>query len=581
MMLPMRMKRILCVACAVVCFSTGATPQNGLKTILEKRGVQLIRAARNASAENSVRTYALFVQSLAAALEKEGNPGLSARLASGFADPARHDFPLAEFAWITHVFAREMYADSVIRNTAELIRFRTFATDTPNRKNPEFIRQKEFLHSLAVRLGLHFRDADGFIQEIWIGDGEESFGLMSHSDVQPVDTSGWIHDPWSGAIVDGRIWGRGTIDDKGPIVAVMFSMRAILDSGLPLKKRIILLVGTDEESANEDLDTYLKSHKAPDQTIVVDSNYPVICAEKGWCGAWVEIPGNTVQPPERGPYLVDMRGGFSSSIIPDKAVAKLMLAGSGNLDSLTRFKALLESEGGAFMLEHAGSRLSVERTGDTLVVTARGKSVHSSIPARGHNALMDLLVFIDRDVRPAMNAYALLARFAAQEIGFEQNGATLGIAHHDDFMGDVTVAGDMFQTTDTTVLFMFNFRVPRGVDSLSLEQALRKRYDEFEKNNSVRLKITHYIQTALYNDPGTPFVQRLMDIYNTVTGEKRSAQSIGGGTYAKRLPHAVVFGPAMPDEEYLGHQPNENIAIDTLLKNIELLAHTMTELGME
>jgi len=96
----------------------------------------------------------------------------------------------------------------------------------------------------------------------------------------------------------------------------------------------------------------------------------------------------------------------------------------------------------------------------------------------------------------------------------------------------------------------------------------------------VKLKVTHYISAPLYNDPGSPFVQRLLAIYNAVTGEKRMPQSIGGGTYAHRIPNAVVFGPALPDEEYLGHQPNELLKVSTLIRNIEILTHTMFDFGL-
>ncbi|MEK9136412.1 MAG: Sapep family Mn(2+)-dependent dipeptidase [Bacteroidota bacterium] len=473
-----------------------------------------------------------------------------------------------------------MYKDSTIKYTGELIRFKTFATDVPNRRNREFIRQKEFLRNLAQRLGLNFNDVGGFVQEIWIGGGSESFGIMSHSDVQPVDSTGWIRDPWSGAIIDGTIWGRGAIDDKGPIVAVMYGMRALLDSGLPIRKKIVLLVGTDEESANDALNTYLKPHKPPDQTIVVDSNFPVICAEKGWCGAWLELPKSNTPPAGFGPYVVHLSSGFSESIVPDKAVAKLMVAGARSRDAVRVFTTLLETKARTFMEKRHGSKLTVEIAGDTVVINAFGKSVHSSIPRGGHNALMDLLVFLDRDIQPLRNDYALMAKFAATNIGFELDGKSLGIGHHDAFMGDVTVAADMFQPTDTTVMFMFNFRVPKGMERKRIEQALQKRYGEFNKRYGVKLKATHYISSAVYTDPASPFVQKLLGIYNSVTGENRQPQSIGGGTYAKRLPNAVVFGPAMPDEEYLGHQHNEHIKISTLIRNIELLTHAMVEFGM-
>jgi acetylornithine deacetylase/succinyl-diaminopimelate desuccinylase-like protein len=190
---------------------------------------------------------------------------------------------------------------------------------------------------------------------------------------------------------------------------------------------------------------------------------------------------------------------------------------------------------------------------------------------------MDLLVFLNEYVEPQPNAVSLMAKFAATYIGLELNGATLGIAHHDDFMGDVTVAGNMFETNKDSVMFMFNFRIPKGIDLIKVEATLNARLKEFSDKYGVHFSDQRYLDAPLYNDPQGPFVQRLLSIYNRVTGENRQAESTGGGTYAKRIPNAVVFGPKMPDTEYLGHQPNEHIKLSTLNRNIEVLTYTMSE----
>ena len=549
---------------------------DALISILESRGSELIKHATEIGSGDSRAVYARFVKLVAAELSKAGDEETANRITDVINQPDKYEIPKAEIAWITHTFAREFYQDEIIKKTGELIRFKTYASDVPNRFNPEFIEQKEYLRKLAERLGLNFNDVDGYIQEIWIGEGNESFGIMSHSDVQPVGVSEWRYDPWSGETIDGMLWGRGAVDDKGPIVAVMYGMRALLDSGLPLKKKIILLVGTDEESANEDVSTYLKTHAAPDETIVVDSNYPVVCAEKGWGGIWLRLPRSPIQRTRKGLYISHLQSGFSPSIVPEKATAKLMSVGLSNAEAIQ----ILESKRDKFVKERSAARLSIELAGDTLLVTAYGKSVHSSRPATGHNALMDLLVFLDREINPLRNEIALMAKFASTYIGFELNGKSLGIEHHDDFMGNVTVAGDMFQTEDSTVMFMFNFRMPRGVELAAIETSLTVRFQDFSNAYGVNFSITKYIDSPLYNDPNSVFVQRLLRIYNSITGENRKPQSTGGGTYAKRIPNAVVFGPVMPDEEYLGHQPNEHMKISTLIRNIEILTHTLVEFGM-
>ncbi|MBI2429794.1 MAG: Sapep family Mn(2+)-dependent dipeptidase [Ignavibacteriales bacterium] len=558
----------------LIFISNNVSARENLASLLASRGSAMITEAKSAGTDSKA-IYARFVERIAGELAESGDTTTAGKVRGAVKNHSTN-FPRTEFAWITHTFAREYYKEEIIRETAELIKFKTYATDVPNRKNPEFIRQKEYLRSLAEKLGLKFNDVDGYVQEIWIGDGPESFGLMSHSDVQPVAPEEWSHDPWSGDVIDGKIWGRGAVDDKGPIVAIMYGMKALLDSGFPLKKKIILLVGTDEESENEDVAEYLKRKKVPDQTIVVDSNFPVICAEKGWCGIWLHIPKHAGSSKGKGLLVISLQSGFSASIVPERAFATIV----STKESPANAKKEIEKKIAAFIKRRSGAKINVTITGDTLVVTAWGKTVHSAQPEQGHNALMDLLVFLDNDLKVLPNAYGLMSKFAARYIGFELDGKSLGIAHTDDFMGSVSVAGTMFSTTDTTVMFMFNFRVPKGIDSATVVGELESRFEKFGKEHDFKFSDTRYISNAHYFDPKSPFVQKLLTMYNSVTKENRKAQSIGGGTYAHRLPNAVVFGPALPEEEYLGHQPNEYFLVSTLVKNIEILTHTMFEFGM-
>lgn len=553
-----------------------AQPSETFTTLVKTRGKALMKEAGSKDKTDGKAVFLRFIDILARETGKAGDKTTASRLTRAVTDPNTKDIPKTELAWATHVFARECYKDDIIRETAELMQFKTYATDVPNRENPEFVKQKHYLETLAGKLGLNFRDVGGYVQEIWIGGGKESFGIMSHSDVQPVDEKGWSHDPWSGAIIDGKIWGRGSVDDKGPIVAVMYGMRALLDTRLPLQKKIILLVGTDEESANEDVATYLKTNSAPDQTIVVDSNFPVVCAEKGWCGVWLNIPRDAGNNTGKGLLVTGVQAGFSPSIVPEKAKATIV-----NTDGMaSSAKSVLEAKAKSFMQKRKGSKITITASADTLHLTASGKSVHSASPEKGHNALMDLLVFLDKDAAVLPNAYGLMAKFASTYIGFELNGKSLGVAWKDDFMGEVSVSANMFSETDTTLMYMFNFRIPKGIDSTTIVHALDSRFEEFGTKHGFKFSDTRYISKPLYNDPESPFVQKLLGIYNSVTGEKRKAQSTGGGTYAKRIPNAVVFGPALPDEEYLGHRPDEYLKVSTLIKNIEILTQTLVEFGL-
>jgi len=74
--------------------------------------------------------------------------------------------------------------------------------------------------------------------------------VMAHQDVVPV-TPGtekdWKYAPFAGTIADGAVWGRGTIDDKGSLVALFEAMEALAAQGFKPKRTIILVSGHDEE----------------------------------------------------------------------------------------------------------------------------------------------------------------------------------------------------------------------------------------------------------------------------------------------------------------------------------------------
>jgi dipeptidase D len=547
-----------------------------LPALLQEHGAEFVSAAKAESDTTSTAIFQRYVAALVNELKDNGDRKIAERVIRAFSKSDTMRFSRSDAAWIIHTFAREFYGEDIVRSTSRLIQFRTFNNGVPNRLNPEFVQQRQFLDSLAGALGLNVLDHDGYVQEIWIGDGKESFGLATHGDVQPVDSSSWSVNPWQGLVRDGKIWGRGAIDDKGPIIAILYGMRAILDSGLPLRQRVVLLVGSDEESDNTDLETYLKDNKPPDRTVVVDMRYPVISAEKGWCGAWIELPLTTTNSYGNYFQVVRMEAGNSWSVTPGRATAWLTTVGL-EPQGTAQYLQLLA---GRFVHDHPGANLTVETSHDTVVAVALGRSVHSSIPEEGRNALTDLAVFLDGYAHPFLNEYALMARFLSRDIGYEFDGTTLGIAHIDPFMGSVTVAPCMMASTDSTVMLMYNIRIPRGISVDSLQQAIQTCYENFDRENQVQLRTHHYFSEPHYVDPSDPFVRDLLHIYNTITQENGVASSMGGMTYAHRLPNAVVFGPAMPEDTYTGHAADEYIPLPTLIRNIEILTHTMIEFGM-
>ncbi len=91
--------------------------------------------------------------------------------------------------------------------------------------------------------------AGGALHVTWRGDGAAPIVLMAHYDVVPVADQRWARDPFAGAIEDGLVHGRGALDDKGPLVAVLEAVEGLLEEGFRPAGDVHLVFGHDEEVA--------------------------------------------------------------------------------------------------------------------------------------------------------------------------------------------------------------------------------------------------------------------------------------------------------------------------------------------
>ena len=105
------------------------------------------------------------------------------------------------------------------------------------------------LMDLAKELGFEVRDYDGYAAAVDFGTEGKEVGILSHIDVVPAG-NGWTRKPFLPEICDGKMYGRGTVDDKGPLVACLYAMKAIRESGLPIRNHVRHIIGCDEETGH-------------------------------------------------------------------------------------------------------------------------------------------------------------------------------------------------------------------------------------------------------------------------------------------------------------------------------------------
>ena len=167
--------------------------------------------------------------------------------------------------------------------------------------------------NLAKKLGFKAEKFDNYAMHIDMGEGKETLGILAHVDVVP-EGDNWTYPPYSGTIADGKIYGRGTLDDKGPAIISLFAMKAIADSGIKLNKKIRMILGADEESGSACLKYYFGELKMPypDIAFTPDSSFPVTYAEKGSVRVKIKKKFSTLKD-------VVIKGGNAFNSVPNEA----------------------------------------------------------------------------------------------------------------------------------------------------------------------------------------------------------------------------------------------------------------------
>lgn len=459
----------------------------------------------------------------------------------------------------------------------EVIRFPTY-----EHNDEAHAAQKAWLAATAKELGFVTRDA-GKITEIELPGPKDApvLGLVIHGDVQPVDADAWSFPPFSGEVRDGFVLGRGAADDKGPLVQALLAMKALKESGAPRTHTVRLLVGSEEESDAVEIAEYLKTHKPPDYSLVLDAEFPVIVGEKAWDGIAITTASLADRGESELPYTVaSIDAGLSPSIVPDRAEARLRWKPGKplNWDKVIADLTATAMPEGTRLVAGPGA------DGDILRVVVYGKSAHSGMNITGgRNALVALARALEGKL-PRGGADDLLsfARIAGRDL----YGSGLGITSNDPVWGRyaVNVATVKPSKNDPakTVLFINLRRTPPKTAAQAkahLEQFIR----DFNAKSGAALTViadeSYFEDEPLVFDPDAKLVRRLMELYGRATGEKAKPSIAGGGTYAKRLPNSIAFGMWFPDKPYPGHDLDEKISVADLQRGARVLIYALTDLA--
>ena len=424
------------------------------------------------------------------------------------------------------------YMQEIRHDLNELIAIPSVSCD--GSQQPE--RALDYMLSRAEKMGFRTKKIGSVAGHIEYGDGEEIAGILTHVDVVPAG-DGWSTDPFALTEKDGRLYGRGIVDDKGPAMIALYCLKALKDSGIVPKRKIRLILGAAEEIGMHDMEAYFASEEMPSMAFTPDSEYGICLREKGIMHLEVSAPSHD------GTILTEFHSGNAINAVPSKAYALVDCTESED-NQLRRFA------------DARPGQYDFIFTQDGLHIEAYGKAAHASTPEAGLNIAMHLTKILAAN----FGEFALgsLCSFLDDAIGLETDGVSLGIACRDKESGKLTVNVGRVDIDESICRALLDIRYPISADSGGILRRIRQR----AAIDGLKTKlISHELPLSMSEDASV--IQILSSAYENVMGEKPELYATGGGTYARTLHNCgVAFGPAFKGDDPHIHDVDESISVE-------------------
>lgn len=388
--------------------------------------------------------------------------------------------------------------------------------------------------------GFHTVDYGVGVISAALKEGQPDLGVWAHGDVVP-EGDGWSFEPYNAVEYKGCIVGRGATDNKGQLACIFHLLRIFKKLGIPLKYNPALYVGSEEETGMHDLEGipgnpdaagFCNVCTAPKLSLVPDGSFPVGYGGKG--GMCIYLKSNK---PLKG---ITISAGQPSS--PGKAVAVLA---------------------------------------DGREIVTQSAPIHSAHPKPGGNMITELTDILlneglaAEEDRPVLEFFRLLS--------LDITGAAFGLDIQPAVLTPLSLAAIRITTgEDGCPEAVINIRYPI---EFTMEQIIEKVGAKAAECGISVSKHT-YTTKPYVLDRNWPVIDLLNGIANEVTGEDKAPYTLGGGTYAHRLPNALVFGMngCKPPEDFpkgrgSAHGIDETVSLDRLQRAMRIYARAFLALN--
>ena len=383
----------------------------------------------------------------------------------------------------------------------------------------------EAMLDICKKLGLKtYIDPEGYYGYAEIGEGEKLVGVLGHLDVVPPgDLSKWDNPPFEPIIKDGKYYGRGAQDDKGPTLAAIYALKTLLDCGFDLNYRVRFIFGTDEENLWRDMPKYVEKEEMPTVGFTPDSKFPLIYAEKGLlqCKLTTKNLNGMV-----------LKGGDAFNSVPSSILVE-------KIDGLEENLKKLGYE-------------YIEKDGKIEII---GKSVHAQVAETGINAINRYLHALTLS-----GVETKSGKFVVENIIGHDFAEPIFGEIKDEHSGELKFNVGKIEFTPENEVLCIDMRIPVTYDKDLIVETLVKKAKEYGFEYS-----QHDYLKSIYTPLDSELVKTLMGAYQEVTGDLESQPIAGGGaTYARAINNCVAFGYVLPNSPKTEHQPNEYIILDDM-----------------
>lgn len=442
--------------------------------------------------------------------------------------------------------AKSKYGEALELIT-KLVSFETVLDEfKPESDAPFGIENKkalEYILEYASKDGFTVKNVDNYAGHIEYGsDNDETIGILAHLDVVPVKGQNWTSNPFKVYVKDDKIYGRGTTDDKGPLVAAYLAIKLLKEQGVKLNKNVRLICGCDEETGSRCLKHYFLQEKMPELGFSPDAEFPVIYGEKAMASLDVILKNDDN-------IILDIEAGDRYNIVP--ALAKMKL--SINLDN--EFNEFISKNNYNGYIKDGYYYIE-------------GRSSHAMVPQNGLNAIFLLMDFLNEYHKTNVSEY--FEKF----LNYDYFGNKLGINVKHEDMGDLTENVAVIKMHDKDIKIGINYRIPVNNYSGTIVSKITESSDIVARVDLLSSSTMHFV------DKNTTLVKTLMSAYREISGDTTNEPfTIGGGTYSKFIDNCVAFGPVFPGREDVCHIADEYINVDDLINSIAIYAKAIYDLG--